>query len=140
MNKTILMGRVCKDVDARGDGNNMVARYSLAVDRRFKNKDGEYDTDFINVVAFGKSAEFAEKYFAKGMKVVITGRIQTGSYTNKDGQKVYTTDVVAEDQEFAESKKSSGGETESSGQKTKEVSSDDDFMNIDPSLTEELPW
>ena len=118
----------------------MVARYSLAVDRRFKNKDGEYDTDFINIVAFGKSAEFASKYFAKGTKVVITGRIQTGSYTNKDGQKVYTTDVVAEDQEFAESKKSSGGETESSGQKTKEVSSDDDFMNIDPSLTEELPW
>lgn len=140
MNKVILMGRITKDVDARGDGNNMVARYSLAVDRRFKNKDGEYDTDFINVVAFGKSAEFAEKYFAKGMKVVITGRIQTGSYTNKDGQKVYTTDVVAEDQEFAESKKSSGGETESSGKKTKEVSSDDDFMNIDPSLTEELPW
>ena len=134
------MGRITKDVDARGDGNNMVARYSLAVDRRFKNKDGEYDTDFINIVAFGKSAEFASKYFAKGMKVVITGRIQTGSYTNKDGQKVYTTDVVAEDQEFAESKKSSGGETESSGQKTKEVSSDDDFMNIDPSLTEELPW
>ena len=140
MNRVILMGRITKDVDARGDGNNMVARYSLAVDRRFKNKDGEYDTDFINIVAFGKSAEFASKYFAKGMKVVITGRIQTGSYTNKDGQKVYTTDVVAEDQEFAESKKSSGGETESSGQKTKEVSSDDDFMNIDPSLTEELPW
>lgn len=140
MNRVILMGRVCKDVDARGDGNNMVARYSLAVDRRFKNKDGEYDTDFINIVAFGKSAEFASKYFTKGTKVVITGRIQTGSYTNKDGQKVYTTDVVAEDQEFAESKKSSGGETESSGQKTKEVSSDDDFMNIDPSLTEELPW
>lgn len=140
MNRVILMGRITKDVDARGDGNNMVARYSLAVDRRFKNKDGEYDTDFINIVAFGKSAEFASKYFAKGTKVVITGRIQTGSYTNKDGQKVYTTDVVAEDQEFAESKKSSGGETESSGQKTKEVSSDDDFMNIDPSLTEELPW
>ena len=140
MNRVILMGRVCKDVDARGDGNNMVARYSLAVDRRFKNKDGEYDTDFINIVAFGKSAEFASKYFAKGTKVVIAGRIQTGSYTNKDGQKVYTTDVVAEDQEFAESKKSSGGETETSGQKTKEVSSDDDFMNIDPSLTEELPW
>lgn len=140
MNKVILMGRITKDVDSRGDGNNMVARYSLAVDRRFKNKDGEYDTDFINIVAFGKSAEFASKYFAKGTKVVITGRIQTGSYTNKDGQKVYTTDVVAEDQEFAESKKSSGGETESSGQKTKEVSSDDDFMNIDPSLTEELPW
>ena len=140
MNKVILMGRITKDVDSRGDGNNMVARYSLAVDRRFKNKDGEYDTDFINVVAFGKSAEFASKYFAKGTKVVITGRIQTGSYTNKDGQKVYTTDVVAEDQEFAESKKSSGGETESSGQKTKEVSSDDDFMNIDSSLAEELPW
>lgn len=139
MNKVILMGRVCKDVDARGDGNNMVARYSLAVDRRFKNKDGEYDTDFINIVAFGKSAEFAEKYFAKGTKVVITGRIQTGSYTNKDGQKVYTTDVVAEDQEFAESKKSSTENT-TSEKKEKKVDPDEDFMNIDPSIAEELPW
>lgn len=139
MNKVILMGRVCKDIDARGDGNNMVARYSLAVDRRFKNKDGEYDTDFINIVAFGKSAEFAEKYFAKGTKVVITGRIQTGSYTNKDGQKVYTTDVVAEDQEFAESKKSSTENT-TSEKKEKKVDPDEDFMSIDPSVAEELPW
>lgn len=139
MNKVILMGRITKDVDARGDGNNMVARYSLAVDRRFKNKDGEYDTDFINIVAFGKSAEFAEKYFAKGTKVVITGRIQTGSYTNKDGQKVYTTDVVAEDQEFAESKKSSTENT-TSEKKEKKVDPDEDFMNIDPSVAEELPW
>lgn len=139
MNKVILMGRITKDVDARGDGNNMVARYSLAVDRRFKNKDGEYDTDFINIVAFGKSAEFASKYFAKGTKVVITGRIQTGSYTNKDGQKVYTTDVVAEDQEFAESKKSSTENT-TSEKKEKKVDPDEDFMNIDPSIAEELPW
>lgn len=150
MNKTILMGRVCKDIDARGDGNNMVARYSLAVDRRFKNKDGEYETDFINIVAFGKSAEFAEKYFKKGMKVLVTGRIQTGSYTNKDGQKVYTTDVIAEDQEFCESKPSSESVEEapktntskssSKSKKTPAVDPDEDFMTISPEEADELPW
>lgn len=150
MNKTILMGRVCKDIDVRGDGNNMVARYSLAVDRRFKNKDGEYETDFINIVAFGKSAEFAEKYFKKGMKVLVTGRIQTGSYTNKDGQKVYTTDIVAEDQEFCESKSSSESVEEapktntskssSKSKKTQAVDPDEDFMTISPEEAEELPW
>lgn len=146
MNKTILMGRICKDVEARGDGNNMVARYSLAVDRRFKNKDGEYETDFINIVAFGRSAEFAEKYFSKGMKVLITGRIQTGSYTNKDGQKVYTTDIVAEDQEFCESKGSSQAQEEEKPAKNtakkseKKVDPDDDFMNISEEEASELPW
>lgn len=150
MNRVILMGRITKDVDARGDGNNMVARYSLAVDRRFKNKDGEYETDFINVVAFGKSAEFAEKYFKKGMKVLVTGRIQTGSYTNKDGQKVYTTDIVAEDQEFCESKSSSESVEEapktntskssSKSKKTQAVDPDEDFMTISPEEAEELPW
>ena len=107
MNKVILMGRLTKDPDMRGEGTGLVARYTLAVDRRFSRNE-ENNTDFINIVVFGKGAEFAEKYLKKGIKVVVTGRIQTGSYTNKDGQKVYTTDVIAEDQEFAESKNASG--------------------------------
>ena len=104
MNKVILVGRLTKDVDARRAGETVVARFTLAVDRRFK-KDGEQTADFPNVVAFGKTAEFCEKYFHKGMKVVVEGRLQTGSYTNKDGVTIYTTDVIAEVVEFAESKK-----------------------------------
>ena len=103
MNKVILMGRLTRDPEVRysaGDNSMAIARYTLAVDRRFK-RDGEATADFIGCVAFGRSAEFAEKYFRQGLKVVVTGRIQTGSYTNRDGQKVYTTDVVVEDQEFA---------------------------------------
>ena len=95
-----------KDVDLRNGNGASVARYTLAVNRRF-HKDGEQSADFINCVSFGKTAEFAEKYFRKGMQVAISGRIQTGSYTNKDGNKVYTTDVVVEEQEFAESKAAS---------------------------------
>lgn len=105
MNKVILIGRLTKDVETRYAGETAVARYSLAVDRKFK-KDGEQTADFINCVAFGKQGEFAEKYLKKGMKIAVTGRIQTGSYTNKDGQKVYTTDVVVEEHEFCESKAS----------------------------------
>ena len=107
MNKVILMGRLTRDPDVRysaGESGTSVARYTLAVDRRFNKRDGEATADFISCVAFGRSAEFAEKYFHQGLKVVVTGRIQTGSYTNKDGQKVYTTDIVVEEQEFAESK------------------------------------
>lgn len=109
MNKVILMGRLTRDAEIRssqGGNPTTIARYTLAVDRRFK-RDGDQTADFINCIAFGKNAEFAEKYFRKGIKVVVTGRIQTGSYTNKGGQKVYTTDVVVEDQEFAESKATS---------------------------------
>ena len=109
MNKVILMGRLTRDPEVRysqGDSATAVARYTLAVDRRFK-RDGEASADFINCVVFGKSAEFAERYFRQGLKVVVSGRIQTGSYTNRDGVKVYTTDVVVEDQEFAESKAAS---------------------------------
>lgn len=114
MNKVILMGRLIKDPDVKytqGENSTAIARYTLAVDRRFakKNQQDAQTADFIGVVTFGKAGEFAEKYLKKGTKVVITGRIQTGSYTNKDGQKVYTTDVVAEDQEFAESKSASQG-------------------------------
>src|SRR5699024_825330 len=102
MNKVILMGRLTRDPEVRysaGDNSMAIARYTLAVDRRFR-RDGENSADFISCVAFGRSAEFAEKYFRQGIKIVVTGRIQTGSYTNRDGQRVYTTEVVVEDQEF----------------------------------------
>lgn len=112
MNKVILMGRLTRDPEVRysqGEQATAIARYTLAVDRRFR-RDGDQQTaDFIGCVAFGRLGEFAEKYLRKGTKVVVTGRIQTGSYTNKDGQKVYTTDVIVEDQEFAESKSASAG-------------------------------
>ena len=106
MNKVILVGRLTRDPEVRysqGDHATAVARYTVAVDRRFK-RDGEPTADFIPCVVFGRSAEFAEKYFRQGMRVSISGRIQTGSYTNKDGVKVYTTEVIVEEQEFAESR------------------------------------
>ena len=120
MNKVILMGRLTRDPDVRySQGNEpmAVARYTLAVDRRFARRDQQdsQTADFIGIVAFGKAGEFAEKYFKKGTKVIVTGRIQTGSYTNKDGVKVYTTDVVAEDQEFAESRNAAQGNAGFSG-------------------------
>ena len=114
MNKVILMGRLTRNPEVRysaGDSSMAIARYTLAVDRRFARRGEDNNgatADFISCVAFGRSAEFAEKYFHQGMKVVVTGRIQTGSYVNKDGQKVYTTDVVVEDQEFADSKNQGG--------------------------------
>lgn len=143
MNKVILMGRLTRDPEmryAQNDNGTAVARYTLAVDRRFA-RDGEQDADFIGCVAFGKAAEFAEKWFHKGTKIVVTGRIQTGSYTNKDGQKVYTTDVVIEDQEFAESKASSesnGGGYQNGG--SNNSTSGDGFMNIPEGIDEELPF
>ena len=106
MNKVVLMGRLTRDPEVRysaGENALAIARYTLAVDRRFR-RDGEASADFIQCVSFGRTAEFAEKYFRQGLKIAVTGRIQTGSYTNKDGQRVYTMDVVAEEQEFAESK------------------------------------
>ena len=139
MNKVILMGRLTRDPEVRytqGDNAMAIARYSLAVDRRFK-RDGEPDADFINCVAFGKSGEFAEKYLKKGTKVAVVGRIQTGSYTNKDGQKVYTTDVVVEEQEFAESKNSSSSDNNQSAP----VNKNTDFMNIPDEIEDsELPF
>lgn len=116
MNKVILMGRLVRDPEIRRsagkDGSDtVVAGYTLAVDRRFR-KEGESTADFIRCVAFGKLGEFAEKYLKQGVKIAVTGRIQTGSYTNKEGQKVYTTDVIVEEQEFAESK---GNSSENSG-------------------------
>ena len=106
MNKVILLGRLTRDPDIRytqGENSMAIARYTLAVNRRVS-KEGEQSADFISCVAFSKNAEFAERYLKQGIKIVVEGRIQTGSYTNKDGQKVYTTDVVVEHSEFAESK------------------------------------
>ena len=138
MNKVILMGRLTRDPEVRytqGDNAMAIARYSLAVDRRFK-RDGEPDADFINCVAFGKAGEFAEKYLKKGIKIAVVGRIQTGSYTNKDGQKVYTTDVVVEEQEFAESKNSGSSDNNQSAPANKNT----DFMSIPDGIDEELPF
>lgn len=110
MNKVQIVGRLTRDPEVRyttGENANAIARFSVAVNRRFKNAEGGYDADFINCIAFGKSAEFIGKYFKKGMAIGIVGRIQTGNYTNKDGVKVYTTDVVIEEAEFVESRKNS---------------------------------
>ena len=141
MNKVILMGRLTRDPDIRYTQPNSAqeqtctARYSLAVNRRF-NRDGEQKADFISCVAFGRQAEFAEKYLRKGTKIVLTGRIQTGSYTNRDGQKVYTTDVVVEEQEFAESKTAGQIAQQNPAPMTRE----DGFMEITDGLEEELPF
>ncbi len=141
MNKVILMGRLTRDPNVRYTQANSsqesmcVARYTLAIDRRGA-KDGQQSADFISCVAFGRAGEFAEKYFRQGMKVAVTGRIQTGSYTNRDGQKVYTTDVVIEEQEFAESKKASEQQEGNSGY----TDAGDGFMNIPDGIEEELPF
>lgn len=141
MNKVILMGRLVRDPEVRypqRENALAIARYTLAVDRRFK-KDNEQTADFIPCIVFGKSAEFVEKYFRQGTKVTVCGRIQTGSYTNKDGVKVYTTDVVVEEQEFAESKANSQQNQQSNN--TGPVSdSGDGFMNIPDGVDEELPF
>ncbi len=146
MNKVVLMGRLTRDPEvryARSDSSLAIARYTLAVDRRFK-REGEPDADFISCTVFGKSAEFAEKYFRQGIKIVVAGRIQTGSYTNQEGQKVYTTDVIVEEQEFAESKASSENyQQRNQGQVSRPNPEDavgDGFMNIPDELEEELPF
>ena len=151
------MGRLTRDPEVRysqGENQTAIGRYTLAVDRRFK-RDGEQSADFISCVCFGKSAEFAEKYFHQGLKITISGRIQTGSYTNKDGVKVYITDVIVEEQEFAESKASSGqqasanrsndGSYAGSNQSVAAAGSNaqagyDGFMNIPDGIDEELPF
>ena len=146
MNKAILMGRLTRDPDVRysqGENPMAIARYTLAVDRRFK-RDGEQSADFINCLAFGKSAEFAEKYFKQGTKIAVSGRIQTGSYTNREGVKVYTTEVVIEEQEFAESKAAASqnnnrGVSQPSTPQSSTTASDG-FMNIPDGLEDELPF
>ena len=151
MNKVILMGRLTREPDVRysaGENSTAVARYTLAVDRRF-HRDGDATADFIGCVAFGRQAEFAEKYLRQGTKIAITGRIQTGSYTNREGQKVYTTDVVVEEQEFAESKNAGGNNGGYSAPQhnnpapsanTSDLGSADGFMNIPDGIDEELPF
>lgn len=150
MNKVILMGRLTRDPDIRysqsAEGSNAVARYTLAVDRRrSRNADGNEQTaDFISCVAFGRNAEFAEKYLHQGSKMLITGRIQTGSYTNKDGVKVYTTDVIVDEQEFAESKASAAGNEAAyapSSRPEPSAAAGDGFMNIPDGVEDEgLPF
>ena len=135
MNKVILIGRLTRDVETRYSGETAVSRYSLAVDRKFK-REGEPTADFINCVAFGKSGEFAEKYLRKGMKIAVTGRIQTGSYTDKDGKKVYTTDVIVEEHEFCESKGATTNENE-----VPTIKQDaNGFVSIPDGIEEELPF
>ena len=151
MNKAVLVGRLTRDPEVRysqGENATAVARYTVAVDRRFK-RDGEPTADFIPCVVFGRSAEFAERYFRQGMRVSISGRIQTGSYTNREGQKVYTTEVVVEEQEFAESKAASDNYAASHPQQSAapapsmpapSAASADGFMNIPDGIDEELPF
>ncbi len=149
MNKVILMGRLTRDPDIRysqGEQATAVARYTLAVDRRFRREGSDQTADFIGCVAFGRSAEFAEKYLHKGIKIAVTGRIQTGSYTNQEGQRIYTTDVVVEDQEFAESKAASEGYTgggyaqPAAARPAPAAAVGDGFMNIPDGIDEELPF
>ena len=158
MNKAILMGRLTRDPEIRytqGDNPMCIARYTLAVDRRFnRNNDDGNNADFIPCICFGKSAEFVEKYLRKGTKMAVTGRIQTGSYTNRDGVKVYTTEVVIEEQEFAESKNAqsagsgstsgnAGADRRETGRQQAPAKSDDPmdgFMNIPDGIDEELPF
>ena len=141
MNTVCLAGRVVRDPDYRQNGDSGVVKFSIAVDRRFKNADGKYDCDFINCVAFKNTADFIAKYFTKGMRIGVTGRIQTGSYTNKEGVKVYTTDVVVDNAEFMESKKSQNDNNinENEGFKP-EINENEGFMNINAELESELPF
>lgn len=154
MNSAILLGRLVRDVNVsytQGEKSMCIARYTLAVDRRFK-RDGEQTADFINCVAFGKNGEFAEKYLHKGIKIAVMGHIQTGSYTNKDGNKVYTTDVIVDSQEFVESKAASESANASADprpqaqapqsrkQYTAPAPAQDDFMSIPDGVDEELPF
>lgn len=137
MNKVHLLGRLTRDPEIRYQQDNeqmAIARYTLAVDRRFK-RDGEQTADFISCVAFGKAAEFAEKYLKKGTKIAATGRIQTGSYTNREGQKVYTTDVIIEEQEFAESKAAAAD-----GSSQPAESDARGFMSIPDGIEDDLPF
>ncbi len=154
MNKVVLMGRLTRNPEVRysqGERAMAVARYTLAVNRRFK-REGDQDADFISCVAFGRQGEFAEKYLKQGMRIVISGRIQTGSYTNRDGVKVYTTDVVVEEQDFCESKNANQGggymdngyqggyQRQEEQRPSPSMAAGDGFMTIPDGLDEELPF
>ena len=139
MNKVILVGRLTRDPEVRysqGENTMAIARYTIAVNRRFK-REGDPEADFIRCVVFGRAAEFAEKYFRQGLRIAISGRIQTGSYTNKEGVKVYTTEVVVEEQEFAESM---AEREHTQTPVSAPESSGDGFMNIPEGIDEELPF
>lgn len=142
MNNVILSGRLTRDPEVRhsqnGNEDRIVARYTLAVDRVYSKENQQ--TDFINCVEFGKLAEFAEKYFYKGIKLIVRGRIQTGSYTNRDGVKVYTTDIIVESHEFAESKRTSEQNSNAPISNDVPAVGSDGFMNIPDGLDEELPF
>lgn len=150
MNRVILMGRLTRDPEIRysqGERSMTIAKYTLAVDRRGRrNQDNDQSADFIHCIAFDRAGEFAEKYFRQGMRVLVSGRIQTGSYVNKDGQKVYTTDVILDDQEFADSKNTAsdmgGGYASDSSQRTASDSAiGDGFMNIPDDVEDDsLPF
>lgn len=142
MNKVILMGRLCRDPEIRysqnGDKQMAIARYTLAVDRRYK-RDGDQGADFISCVAFGKNGEFAEKYLKQGTKICISGRIQTGSYTNNDGNKVYTTDIVVEEHDFCESKNSTSNDGSHSDGRPDPLEATE-FMSIPDGIEDDLPF
>ena len=138
MNKVVLMGRLTRDPNVRytnGENPLAITRYTLAVNRIFKRSQDGQEADFINCVVFGKAAEFAEKYLKQGTKIVVSGRIQTGSYTNKEGQKIYTTEVIVDEQEFAESKNTDDNNTNPESNTDSEG-----FMNIPEGIDEELPF
>ncbi len=142
MNKVVLVGRLTKNPEVRysqGENSMAVARYTLAVNRRFR-RENEPEADFIRCVVFGRSAEFAEKYFFQGMRVSVSGRIQTGSYTNGDGVRVYTTDIVVEEQEFAESRAEQDGRGAVRNHPAASQGSGDGFMNVPDGFDEELPF
>lgn len=134
MNKVILVGRICRDVETRQSNETSVSRYTLAVDRKFNRE--QQSADFINCVAFGKQSEFAEKYLRKGMRIAVEGRIQTGNYKNRDGQTVYTTDVVVEAHEFCESKQ----DNQSAENPSPHGTIGEEFMDIPDNIDEELPF
>ena len=143
MNRVILMGRLTRDPNisySQGGDNMAIARFTMAVDRRGRQQDNQQTADFIGCVCFGRQAEFAEKYLRQGSKIAVTGRIQTGSYTNRDGQKVYTTDVVLDDIEFAESKNTGNSNEYSAPARPEPSSAGDGFMNIPDGIEEELPF
>ena len=146
MNKVILIGRLTRDPEVRysqTDSTMAIARFSLAVDRRYKKQGDEVTADFFNCTAFGKQGEFVEKYLKQGTKVVVTGRIQNDNYTNKDGQKVYSVQIIVEEMEFAESKNASAGQGEQTGDNTLPAMGEpgsDGFMNVPDGIGNELPF
>jgi single-strand binding protein len=147
MNKVILMGRLTRDPEVRysqGDSQMAIARFSLAVDRRFKRQGDTVTADFFNCTAFGKQGEFVEKYLKQGTKIVVTGRIQNDNYTNKEGQKVYSVQIIVEEIEFAESKNAAGGgssfQNAPAGGNQEPMMPEDGFMNIPDGIDNTLPF